>query len=156
MKCESEPGVTGVAPGKTVPTGLVCHIPISELVSQSLAAFSQQQHAERLFWHPAMQRKYDPKKKKEKSRANKVSFIAAHSFYIQVNAAAAAAAGTPTPKCTKTRIQAQDSHIPAAVSVKHKQERVHTHTAAHSRGDDAVLLTCFGGLCLSGSGRRGE
>lgn len=35
-----------------------------------------------------------------------------------------------TLKHTKAHIQAQDSHIPAAVSQKHKQERVRTHRCA--------------------------
>lgn len=50
------------------------------------------------------------------------------------------AAGTLTLKQTKTHIQAQDRHIPDVVSLKHKQERVHTHTAAHSKGDVAHML----------------
>ena len=59
-------------------------------------------------------------------------------------------------KHTKAQIQAQDSHIPVVVSLKHKQERVHTHTAAHSKGDVVALLTCCDGLCVSGSERCGE
>jgi len=34
VKGESEQGVTGVAPGKTVPTGGVCHAPIIGPLSQ--------------------------------------------------------------------------------------------------------------------------
>lgn len=47
-------------------------------------------------------------------------------------------------------------HIPAVVSLKQKQERVHTHTAAHSKGDVAGSLTCCDGPCGSGSEICGE
>lgn len=75
------------------------------------------------------------------------------SFCMQVDIVAV---GTLTLKCTKTHIQAQDSHIPAVAPLKHKQERVHTHIAAHSKGDVAALLTCYGGPCFSGSESCGE
>lgn len=37
------------------------------------------------------------------------------------------------------RFEAQDSHIPSTVSQKHKQDRVYTHTASHSKRDVAHM-----------------
>jgi len=50
--------------------------------------------------------------------------------------------GTLTLEHTKAHIQAQDSHIPATVSLKHKQKRVHTHTHTLQHIPRGALQRC--------------
>lgn len=93
------------------------------------------------------------KQKKNRVVPTGFLFIVLFSFSMQ---AYIVAVGTLTLKDTHSGTRQFRSSCGSAETQTGACAHTHTHRGAFQGGSDAVALTCLSGLCLCGSGSRGE